>query len=134
MGRLSISTKVQESTTAIIRNQGQKQELFIESKPQKRVKFLLDNFQPDKLLKSDFFVHLSRKIKLSDRDKLINWFDFRGFELIWSLEAVVKYSNRKLIIISAEDCIINDFVSIPFGEVESRLQIEGDYFRILDQG
>ena len=134
MGRLSISTKLQELTTDVTRDQGQEHELFIESKPQKRVRFLLDNLQPDKLLKSDYFVHLSHKIKLSDRDKLIKWFDFRGFELIWSLEAVIKYSDRKVIIISADDCPINDFILIPFGEVENRLQIEGAYFRILDQG
>lgn len=127
MGRLSISSAPIATT--------KEADKFDELKPQKRVRFSINIVKAEKLLKSDYFIHLSHKIKLSDREKLMKWFDFRGFELIWSFEAAMKYSTRKLIIISADNCPLYDnFLLIPFGEVESRLQIEGAYFRMLDQG
>lgn len=129
MGQLSISAS--STSKQVI----EEHRPFDEVKPQKRVRFLIDHDKTDKLLKSDYFVHLSHKIKLSDREKLIKWFDFRGFELIWSLEALMKYSTRKIIMISSNKPISDDdHIMIHFEEVESRLQIEGAYFRILDQG
>ena len=138
MGRLSISTTDKVTIGQVLKQeQCQDQETFTSLKPHKRVRFLMDEQpKPEKLLKSDYFVHLSHKIRLSERDKLTSWFDFRGFELIWSLEAAIKYSDRKLMIIicDKEDDHHSDYLSINYNQILNRLQVEGAYFMILDQG
>lgn len=112
-----------------------------DSKPvsQKRVKFVFDA-QPkaERLLKSEHFIVISRSINLSEREQMYKWFDDRGFELIWSLEAALEYSSRNLIHISHQDQdellhhqrIKNTIIitnSRPFSEL---IHIEGAYFWI----
>lgn len=140
MGRFSATTLPTTTMSTDIKSFNQitaTEQDFIAGKPEKRVRFVMDErFQPDKHRKSDFFIHLSHKIRLSDREKLTSWFDFRGFELIWSLEAALKYSERKILVIAADDDseVYDNITVIPCKLVEKRLQIEGAYFRILDQG
>lgn len=134
MGRYSTTTTTTASKSDFERPV---EASFGEGKPQKRVRFQIDEkIKSEKILKSDFFIHLSHKIRLSEREKLTSWLDFRGFELIWSLEASLKYSDRKILIITGEEDE-NEYDAtfvVPYKLIERKLQIEGAYFRILDQG
>ena len=109
------------------------------NKPQKRVRFIFDDqdkqdIKPERLLKSNYYIHLSKKIKLMHRERLTSWLEYRGFELIWSFEAVLQFSDRKVIFVRHEsDGIVqNENISfiIPWKSVEIDLQVENSYFRL----
>lgn len=134
MGRNSIS-----ATSSEVIHEPLIDETYIH-KPQKRVRFVFDaqegnqEIKQEKLMKSDYYIHLSKRIKLADRERLINWLEFRGFELIWSYEAAIQFSDRKIIYVTHEsdDAINNEKISmkIPWNRVEIDLQVENAYFRI----
>ena len=130
MGRDSISAIVSEKIPAALVDES------YNSKPQKRVRFALDNQEElkEKLLKANYHVHLSRQIKLADRERLIEWLEYRGFELIWSYEAAIQFSERKIILIKQEndDIVKTDKISIviPWNSVETNLLVENAYFRL----
>lgn len=134
MGRDSISTISSETLPELPVDES------YSSKPQKRVRFFLPNNNEaekiitEKLLKADYHVHLSRKIKLADRERISNWMEFRGFELIWSYEAAVRFSDRKIIIVTHEsdEIVKNGKIShiIPWNSVETDLKVESGYFRL----
>lgn len=101
---------------------------------QKRVRFITE--ESSKMLKSEFYVYLSKRIRLSERDKLTEWFEYRGFELIWSLEALKMYGGeRKVVFVSAstEDYSEDFKMRINYESVSKMIKVEGAYF-ILDQG
>lgn len=112
-----------------------------EIKPtQKRVRFVFDD-QPkaEKLLKSDYFIVISRKISLVERENMSKWLDDRGFELIWSFEAALEYSNRDIIFIDQEfngtnparhPKIKQSIKITPQFSIEKAIIIEGAYFWI----
>lgn len=109
------------------------------SKPaQKRVRFVFeeDTERDENLMKTDFYVHLSKKIKLSEREMLTEWLEYRGFELIWSLEALRIYGTaRKVIYIYGDDDHIDEFkYKIHYRSVMKSIRVQGSYFGIDDQG
>lgn len=110
------------------------------SKPQKRVRFALDDqvgaeiIEGERLLKANYHVHLSRKIKLADRERLTSWLEYRGFELIWSYDAAIQFSERKIVLVKHEIDEIVKTDKIPFvilwNRIETDLQVDNAYFRI----
>ena len=135
MGRDSISAPNTENANVKIDNSIIAQEI----RNPKRVRFVFDE-EPKvaRYLKSEFFVHISRKFKLKDREEMTKWLDDRGFELIWSLEAALSHSDRKLIVITGKDfneSFEHDKIYInlkidTYDLNKSGLQIEGAYFSI----
>lgn len=126
-------------------------EIVIDSEPtfevksvQKRVRFVFDEEpKSEKMLKSDHFIVISRKIILAEREKIYKWLDERGFELIWSLDAALEYSTRQLIYLYPEqdqdrDRVfqntnkINQCITIKSNfRIEKTIIVEGAYFRII---
>lgn len=109
----------------------------------KRVRFIFDDKPKEfRFLKSEYFVYISRKFKLKDREEMTKWLDDRGFESIWSFEAALSHSDRKLIVISCKErckelneSFDNDIVEYNLkidtcDLSKSGLQIEGAYFTV----
>jgi hypothetical protein len=111
-------------------------------KPKKRVRFEIDMAeQPMKYLKNGFFFYLSKRLSLKDREKLSSWLDSRGFELIWSIEAALAYSDRHILVISTG--VDEDFSEFDSSskikhilvidgnaeqQIENLIRVEGLYF------
>lgn len=133
LGRESISTVVKDT-----KHFQQVDSVYDSKSVQKRVRFVLDE-QPkaERLLKSDYFIVISRSISVSERELMYKWLDDRGFELIWSLEAALEYSPRSLIYITKQSQYILDNEKIKSTvlidsnkPLSASIHIEGAYFWI----
>ena len=68
----------------------------------KRVRFVFDEkIQSERLVKSEYYLHVSMKINSRSRESICNWLEERGFEVIWSYMALMRYSYRKILLITS---------------------------------
>lgn len=128
LGRDSISTQQPKTKSEPVNVD----ESYTSKPVQKRVRFVTE--ESAKMLKSDFYVHLSKRIRLAEREKLTEWLEYRGFELIWSLEALKQYGQgRRVLYISScsSDSQDEEFkLRINYETVMEVIKVEGAYFSV----
>ena len=106
-------------------------ETYSSKSSQKRVRFVLEEPKQERMLKSEFFIYLSKKIKLAERESLTGWLEHLGFESSWSLAALKTYGiGRKLIYIHGddEDNSLSYNFWIHYKSARNLIVIDGVYF------